>query len=208
MTNFEVEGRNLNVTERRWTLGVKNITKLTKPEVFTEQRAFHRKLVLSLFHFLVDLERFCVCLPMTAHDISDFIDSIKEHLTDAQYKEGMEICQSVFTKKKEASAEKLYRMTYLRPYTFVDDHCDDEDCDDMIFRIAFSKVVALVKLSDARAERIRTDNMFYGSDDDMKPFIDLQVLRSFPADLADLDSDVQWYEFPVISIELVDEEEA
>jgi hypothetical protein len=144
---------------------------------------------------------------MTAHDISDFIDSIKEHLTDAQYKEGMEICQSVFTKKKEASAEKLYRMTYLRPYTFVDDHCDDEDCDDMIFRIAFNKVVALVKLSDARADRIRTDHVFYGSNDEMKPFIEVQVLRSFPSDMAELDSDIQWYEFPVISIELVEEEE-
>jgi hypothetical protein len=77
----------------------------------------------------------------------------------------------------------------------------------MTFRIAFNKVVALVKLSDARAERIRTDNMFYGSDEDMKPFIDLQLLRSFPSDLADLDSDIQWYEFPVISIELVEEEE-
>jgi len=49
--NIEIEGRNLNVTERGRTLGVKNLTKLTKPEVFTEQRAFHRKLVLSLFHF-------------------------------------------------------------------------------------------------------------------------------------------------------------
>ncbi len=144
---------------------------------------------------------------MTAHDISDFIDSIKENLTDAQYKEGMEICQSVFTKKNEASAEKLYRMTYLRPYTFVDDHCDDEDCEDMIFRISFTKVVALVKLSDARVERIRTDNVFYGTDEDMKPFIELQVLRSFPADLAELDSDIQWYEFPVISLELVEEED-
>jgi len=144
---------------------------------------------------------------MTAHDISDFIDSIKEHLTDGQYKEGMEICQSVF-KKKEALAEKLYRMTYLRPYTFVDDHCDDEDCEDMSFRISFTKVVHIVKLSDVRAERIRADNVFYGSDEDMKPFIDLQVLRSFPADMADLDSDIQWYEFPVISIELVDDNEA
>ena len=118
----------------------------------------------------------------------------------------MEICQSVFTKKKEDSTEKLYRMTYLRPYTFVDDHCDDEDCEDMIFRISFTKVVALVKLSDTRVERIRTDHVFYGSDEDMKPFIELQVLRSFPADLAELDSDIQWYEFPVVSLELADEE--
>lgn len=145
---------------------------------------------------------------MTAHDISDFIDSIKEHLTDGQYKEGMEICQSVFNKKKEeVSREKLYNMTYLRPYTFVDDHCDDEDCDDMLFRIAFTKVTHIIKLSDARAERIRTDHVFYGSDDDMKPFIDLQVLRSFPADMADLDSEIHWYEFPVVSLELAEKEE-
>jgi hypothetical protein len=144
---------------------------------------------------------------MTAHDISDFIDSIKEHLTDGQYKEGMEICQSVFTKKKEASAEKLYRMTYLRPYTFVDDHCDDEDCDDMIFRIAFTSVTHIIKLSDARADRIRTDHVFYGSNDEMKPFIEVQVLRSFPSDMAELDSDIQWYEFPVVSLDLAHEED-
>jgi hypothetical protein len=41
----------------------------------------------------------------------------------------------------------------------------------------------------------------------MKPFVDLQVLRSFPSDLADLDSDIQWYEFPVVSLELFVEEE-
>jgi hypothetical protein len=143
---------------------------------------------------------------MTAHDISDFIDSIKEHLTDGQYKEGMEICQSVFN-KKEASAEKLYRMTYLRPYTFVDDHCDDEDCDDMIFRIAFTSVTHIIKLSDARADRIRTDHVFYWSNDEMKPFIEVQVLRSFPSDMAELDSDIQWYEFPVVSLDLAQEED-
>ena len=142
---------------------------------------------------------------MTAHDISDFIDSIKEHLTDAQYKEGMEICQSVFKKKEASTAKKLYNMTYLRPYTFLDDHCEDEDCDDMMFRIAFNKVTSVIMLSDIRAERIRADHLFLGSDDDMKPFIDLQVLRSFPCDMADLDSDIQWYEFPVISLELVEE---
>ena len=143
---------------------------------------------------------------MTAHDISDFIDSIKEHLTDGQYKEGMEICQSVFN-KKEASAEKLYRMTYLRPYTFVDDHCDDEDCDDMIFRIAFTSVTHIIKLSDARADRIRTDHVFYGSNDEMKPFIEVQVLHSFPSDMAELDSDIQWFEFPVVSLDLAHEED-
>jgi hypothetical protein len=140
---------------------------------------------------------------MSAHDISDFIDSIKEHLTDAQYKEGMEICQNVFKKKEEEeNVEKLYRMTYLRPYTFLDDHCDDEDCEEMVFRLAFTKSVALVKLSDSRVERIRTEHLFCGTDEDMEQFIDIEVLRSFPGDLADLDSEIKWYEFPVISLEL------
>jgi hypothetical protein len=67
-------------------------------------------------------------------------------------------------------------------------------------------VTSIVKLSDARVERIRTDHLFFGSDEDMKPFIDLQVLRAFPGDLAELDSDIQWYEFPVISLDLIQEE--
>jgi hypothetical protein len=139
---------------------------------------------------------------MTAHDISDFIDSIKEHLTDAQYKEGMEICQSVFTKKEET--DKLYMMTYLRPHTFIDDHCDDEDCDDMKLQVSFTKVSNLIRLSDARAERVRDHNVFSGTDEEMKQFIDLDILIAFPCDAAQLDSDFQWYEFPVLSLELVE----
>lgn len=142
---------------------------------------------------------------MTAHDISDFLDSIKESLTDAQYKEGMEICQTVF-QKKEAPFEKLYRMTYLRPYTMMDNHCDDEDCDDMKFMLCFTKATGLIRLSDVRADRIKSDNLFAGSDEEMKQFIDLDVLRSFPCDLAELDSDIQWYEFPVLSLELVQDD--
>lgn len=141
---------------------------------------------------------------MTAHDISDYIDSIKEHLTDAQYKEGMEICQTVFQAKKPPF-EKLYRMTYLRPYTMMDSHCEDEDCDDMKFLVCFTKVSSLIRLSDARAERIKDDNLFAGSEDEMKQFIDVDLLRSFPCDSAELDSEIHWYEFPVLSLELVEE---
>ena len=142
---------------------------------------------------------------MTAHDISDFIDSIKDSLTDAQYKEGMEICQKVFHKKEET--DKLYMMTYLRPHTFIDDHCDDEDCDDMKFLIGFNKVSNLIRLSDERAERIKYHNVFSGTDEEMKQFLDLDILLAFPCDASQLDSDFQWYEFPVLSLDLVEKDD-
>ncbi|NBX48592.1 hypothetical protein EBT25_01400 [bacterium] len=137
-----------------------------------------------------------------AHEISDFIDAIKESLTDAQYKEGMELCQKVF-QRTEDPPEKLYRMTYLRPYTFVDDHCEDEDCVDTKFLLSFTKATSLVRLTDQRAARIREENMFLGSPEAMSAFIDIEVLRGFPNDLEELASEMQWYEFPVLSLENV-----
>jgi hypothetical protein len=136
-----------------------------------------------------------------AHDVSNFLDSIKEKLTDSQYKEGMEICQKVFNQKED----KLYRMTYLRPYTFVASHCEDEDCVDSKLMVSFEKATGLVRLSDNRAERIREEHVFLGTEEDMKNFIDISILRSFPDDRDELDSELNWYEFPVISLETVQE---
>ena len=133
-----------------------------------------------------------------AHEVSDFIDSIKESLTDAQYKEGMELCQKVFQKKE--SEEKLYRMTYFRPYTFADDHCDDEDCVDSKFMIAFDKVSSLILLSDARADRIREESLFRGSKSELEEFIEPDVLHAFPNET---DSEFEWFEIPVLRLELV-----
>jgi hypothetical protein len=48
MTNFEIEGRKLNVAYGGRTLGIEHISKLTKPKSLAEQRAFHRKLILGL----------------------------------------------------------------------------------------------------------------------------------------------------------------
>ena len=131
------------------------------------------------------------------HEISDFIDSIKESLTDAQYKEGMDLCKKVFDRKKE----KVYRMTYLRPYTFLDDHCDDPECHETKLCVTFTKVTSLVHLTDRAAESIRESNMFMGSLTEMKSFIDLDILHSFPSDQEDLGIELQWYEFPVIKLE-------
>ena len=131
-----------------------------------------------------------------AHEVSDFIDSIKESLTDAQYKEGMELCQKVF--RKNESEEKLYRMTYFRPYTFADDHCDDEDCVDSKLMIAFDKVSNLILLSDARADRIREESLFRGSKSELEEFIEPDVLHAFPNET---DSEFEWFEIPVLKLE-------
>lgn len=140
-----------------------------------------------------------------AHTISDFLDTIKESITDAQYKEGMELCQKLFEEKKED--EKWYEMTYLRPYTFGSDHCDEEDCMDMKLLVSFTKSKAFVRLTDRRVERIRETNMFMGSEDEMKMYIDIELLRSFPNDAEDLGLDLMWYEFPVLTLSLVGEGE-
>ena len=136
-----------------------------------------------------------------AHHISNFIDSVKERLSDQQYIDGMEICQRIFNAKED----KLYKMTYLRPYTFISSHCEDEDCVDSKLRISFEKVTGLVRLSDNRAEQIREENVFFGTDDEMMEFIDINILRAFPEHREDLDCDMNWYEFPVISLETLQE---
>ena len=137
-----------------------------------------------------------------AHEISNFLDTVKEHLTDAQYKEGMELCQKLF-KETESPEEKLYKMTYLRPYVFEDDHCDDEDCLDTKLMISFTKATSLVMLKDEHAERIKTEHMFLGTEEEMEAFIDTEVFKSFPNEVSDMTSQIEWYEFPVLSIELV-----
>jgi hypothetical protein len=136
-----------------------------------------------------------------AHEVSDFIDSIKESLTDAQYKEGMELCQQVFQKNEKE--EKLYRMMYLRPYTFADNHCDDEDCVDTKFMIAFKKSTSLILLSDRRYERIVEESLFRGSKDELDQFIEHDILQAFPNDNQELGSEIEWFEFPVLKLERI-----
>jgi hypothetical protein len=136
-----------------------------------------------------------------AHEISDFIDSVKESLTDAQYKEGMELCQKLF--KSKETEEKLYEMTYLRPYTFMDEHCDDEDCLDTKFLVAYNTIKSLILLTPARAERITEQSVFRGPKEELEHYIDPDLLRSFPNENEELGSEFEWFEFPVIKLELI-----
>lgn len=135
------------------------------------------------------------------HSVADFIDSIKESLTDGQYKEGMELCQALYKKKEQE--RKMYRMTYLAPYTFVADHdCDDGDCDMRCLKISFTHKTALVQLTEAHAARILMKNMFLGSTEEMRSYIDVDVLLAFPTESDDLAMPLEWHEFPVLSLEL------
>lgn len=134
--------------------------------------------------------------------MSDFIDDIKESLTDAQYKQGMEICQALFKQKEE----KLYKMTYLAPYTFASDHeCEDEDCEMRSLKISFTRKTGLILLSDRSAERIREKRLFLGSDEEMKSYIDIDVLKNFPVEADDIGMPLEWFEFPVLELERLQE---
>jgi hypothetical protein len=90
----------------------------------------------------------------------------------------------------------------------MDNHGQNDDCGEMMFFLSFTKVTTELFLIDRRVTEIRESNMFKGTLNEMKEFIDVEVLRSFPNDLDDLGSDIQWYEFPVISLEEVQSEEA
>lgn len=141
---------------------------------------------------------------MAMHQVSDFIDSIKESITDAQYKQGMDMCKEIFEQKE--SETKVYRMTFLRPYTFMDNHCEDHHCQNFKLLVSFVKTESLVRLDKKRYEEILESNLFLGSIREMKDFIDIEVLRSFPTDQEDLGTELEWYEFPVLNlVELEDD---
>lgn len=136
-------------------------------------------------------------------NLTEFIDSIKEKLTDGEYIEGMNMCKKVFDKKERENPLKLYRMTYLRPYMFMDEHCDDEHCDDVKYCLSFERSTSLIQLTDRGAARIRETNLFLGDRDEMKAFINLDVFHSFPNEF---DENMEWFEFPVLSLDLVRDE--
>jgi hypothetical protein len=131
---------------------------------------------------------------------SEFVEEIKESLTDAQYKEGMELCQTLF--KQEKPEEKLYRMTYLSPLVFSDTHhCGDEDCvHTRSLNIGFVKKTTLIKMKPERAAEILEENCFVG--DDLDEIIETNVLanhQEFDMDLPEF----EWDTFPVLKLELV-----
>ncbi|BAT22382.1 hypothetical protein [Yellowstone lake phycodnavirus 2] len=131
---------------------------------------------------------------------AEYVEDIKESLTDGQYKQGMDLCQTLF--KKEVPDEKLYRMTYLRPVVFTDLHsCGVEDCmHSRSLNIGFEKKTALVKLKPEHAEEILEDNCYVGGDID--EFIQEDVLANHQEYEEDIPH-FQWDTFPVLSLEEV-----
>ena len=95
-------------------------------------------------------------------------------------------------------------MTFLRPYTFMDNHCEDHHCQNFKLLVSFVKTESLVRLDKKRYEEILESNLFLGSIREMKDFIDIEVLRSFPTDQEDLGTELEWYEFPVLKLEIED----
>jgi len=138
---------------------------------------------------------------MEAQQFAEYIEDIKESLTDAQYKHGMEMCQALF--KKEAPDEKMYKMTYLFPIVFSDLHaCSDEECmHGRSLNIGFEKKTALVKLSAERAADIQDQNLFLG--DGLEDFIQEDVLANHQEYEEDIPH-FQWDTFPVLRLELCD----
>jgi hypothetical protein len=134
---------------------------------------------------------------MAMHVISDFLDSIKESLTDSQYKDGMELCQKLFKTEKN-----LYRMTFLYPYTFR----AEDDMGNSIMRMGFKKRTGLIYLNEQSAKYIQEENRFSRDQGDVNSFINTDPLHCFP-----LESDlfeggtIEWWEFPVVSLVLVDD---
>jgi hypothetical protein len=131
-----------------------------------------------------------------AHEISDFIDSVKESLTDQQYKEGMELCKKVFEKKK--LEKRLYKMTYLAPYTF---RAEGEDFP--ILRIGFEKKSGLVQLNEFDVKFIQMYHKFTSDEGNLENFINTDPLHCFPLESDSLDGIIEWWEFPVVSLEEV-----
>ena len=133
-----------------------------------------------------------------AHEISDFIDSVKESLTDQQYKEGMEICKKIFEKKK--LVKSLYKMTYLAPYTF---RADGDGYP--ILRIGFEKKTGLVQLNEYDVKFIEKEHRFSSDEGILDSFICTDPLMCFPLESDSLDGVIEWWEFPVLSLEPVDD---
>ena len=132
------------------------------------------------------------------NSLSELIDDIKEHITDAEYKLGLELCQSLY--RQEKPDEKLYRMTYLSPVVFSDDHdCDDDDCPHTrSLNIGFVKKTALVKMKPDRAKAILEENCYTG--DDIDDFIDIGVLQHHQEYEMEI-PEFEWDTFPVLKMD-------
>lgn len=123
--------------------------------------------------------------------MSDFLDSVKESLTDMQYKEGMELCKKIFEEKK--LEKKVYKMTYLAPFTFR-----SEEDEFPVLKMGFEKRSGLVQLSEAGVQFVRTMHKFSIDEGDISQFITPDPYQSFPCENEEY---IEWIEFPVLALE-------
>lgn len=139
---------------------------------------------------------------MNCQTFAEYVEDIKESLTDAQYKQGMDLCQELF--KQVEPDEKLYRMTYLCPSVYSDWHtCEDDECihaQNRSLNITFEKKTALIKLKPEVADEILEDNCFRG--DNIRDFIEVEVLGNHQEYEEDI-QDFEWDTFPVLKLEIV-----
>lgn len=136
-----------------------------------------------------------------SRQFSEYIEEIKESLTDGEYKKGMEMCQTLFNKEKPEM--KLYEMTYLCPIVFSDGHsCDEEECvmeHSRSLNIGYEKKKSLVFMKEARAEEILEENCFIG--DDIDDFITTDILGHHH-EFENTIQEFEWATFPVLKLEL------
>lgn len=107
------------------------------------------------------------------HELSDYIDDIKETLTDAQYITGMNICKKMF--HDDEGTKKPYLMTYLQPvYNMVCESDDEEDGDspgEIHFELERRKAIVFFNIKQAdmiRAQSCVTAAMWV--DEEEVPF--------------------------------------
>jgi hypothetical protein len=106
----------------------------------------------------------------------------------------MDLCKTVFEAKKRE--KKLYKMTYLAPYTF---HAEGEGYP--ILRIGFQQKTGLVQLNEHDVKFIEHHHRFTNDEGDIESFIDTDPLSCFPLESDSLDGVMEWWEFPVLSLE-------
>jgi hypothetical protein len=139
---------------------------------------------------------------MDCQTFAEYVEDIKESLTDAQYKKGMDLCQELF--KQVEPDEKLYRMTYMCPSVYSDWHtCEDDECihsQNRCLNVTFTKKTAYIKLKPELAEEILEDNCFRG--DNIGDFIEVDVLGNHQEYEEDI-PEFEWDTFPVLKLDLV-----
>lgn len=95
----------------------------------------------------------------TPHEFSEFLDEIKDSLTDQQYKTGMDLCKKHYDNQQNLV---LYDITYLRPSMRVS---FDDDGDPLV-GVVMNKTNGLFFMTTEYADEIRGENKIRVYDED------------------------------------------